>query len=224
MFVRKPDTSSFGKILGELLLIIIGINIALWFEGRFEDMREAKTERQYLIGLAADLETDLSQFDDVIKLSRRKIERLQVASQELNTLVDESNDRQAEIIFMPSSYLFFEPADFTYESMQESGDFQLLSEPQVKSGILRLVRRYRQIDQLQKNFLSALDSEYIPLIMARFDISAGTVTDPALMRDQMFLNFFTYTLQDTDAMLQAYTGTREMAASLQSDIQAQLDK
>ena len=60
--------------------------------------------------------------------------------------------------------------------------------------------------------------------MARFDISAGTVTDPALMRDQMFLNFFTYTLQDTDAMLQAYTGTREMAASLQSDIQAQLDK
>ena len=76
----------------------------------------------------------------------------------LKSLADRPADELPELIFLPSSYLFFEPSDFTYQSMQESGDFQLLSDATVKSDILRLQRQYRHIDTLQTNFLHALDA------------------------------------------------------------------
>ena len=67
MFVRKVDTKRGANVLGELLLIIVGINIALWFEGVFDDLRDAELEQQYLEGLAEDLLVDLKQLDIVIR-------------------------------------------------------------------------------------------------------------------------------------------------------------
>ena len=104
-------------------------------------------------------------------------------------------------MFAPSSYLFFDPSDYTYQSMQESGDFRLLKDPDIKRRILRLNRRHKTIAEVQENFLRALDDEYIPLMMNRFDIATMQVSDPDLFSDQMFRNFFVYTKQDTVAMI-----------------------
>jgi hypothetical protein len=68
-------------------------------------------------------------------------------------LAEAPAEQQAASMFDPSSYSFFEPSDFTYRSMQESGDFRLLSGPAIKEGLLRLARQYRLIDTLQANFI-----------------------------------------------------------------------
>ncbi len=222
MFARRIDPKRASSVVAEILLIIVGINVALWFEGIFQDLRDARTERQYLQGLSEDLLTDLSQLDIVIKSNRAKLENVGNALPMLKELADAPPERQAAIIFQPSSYLFFQPSDFTYQSMQESGDFQLLSNAKIKSDILRLVRRYRHIDNLQTNFLNALDTEYIPLIMNGFDLIDETVTDPSMVQDQLFVNFFAYTYQDTDALIDAYVDAQSMASVLLDDIRSQL--
>ena len=51
----KIKRSRGTNILAELAMIVIGINIALWFEGWFDDLQEAETELQYLGGLRDDL-------------------------------------------------------------------------------------------------------------------------------------------------------------------------
>lgn len=214
MFIRRIDTKRGTKILGELLLIIVGINIALWFEGVFEEFRDSQTERQYLEGLVGDLLVDLEQLNLVIKINREKLDNLGKALPMLKQLAAAPEDQQMAIIFEPSNYLFFQPSDFTYQSMQESGDFRLLSDASIKSDILRLVRQYRHIDSLQTNFLQALDSGYIPLIMKSVDLVGAGITDPSLVQDQLFANFFAFTYQDTEARVQSYAAAKDMASEL----------
>ena len=218
----KIKRSRGTNILAELAMIVIGINIALWFEGWFDDLQDAETEHQYLEGLRTDLVDDLGQLDGLIRDSRAKTERLRAAIPRLDNLIDAPGEQQASVIFEPTSYLFFRPSDFTYRSMQESGDFRLLSDSRVKEGILRLIREYRHIETLQQNFIQAMDDSYIPLMMNGFDIVNMKVTDPELVEHQAFLNFFAFTLQETDGRIIAYERARKKATTLLEHIQTQL--
>ena len=151
MFARL-NTSHNRNFLLEILMIVVGINIALWFEGWFDDLKDAETEQQYLAGLRDDLLADQKVLDAVISDNASKLERLEAIIPTLAGLGEASPEEQAQAIFTSSSYYFFEPSDFTYRSMQESGDFRLLSDADTKKRLLKLVRQYRLIDSLEDNF------------------------------------------------------------------------
>ena len=221
MFARLKSTRNSNFVL-EILMIVVGINIALWFEGWFDDLKDAETERQYLVGLRDDLRTDVGLLKQLIDSNKIKIDNLQKIIPELPGLAEATPDTQASAIFEPSAYLFFQPADFTYRSMQESGDFRLLSDNDIKKGLLRLIRRYREIEVLQKNFLQALDDEYIPIMLRKFDLLSGRITDNSLASDQVFVNFFGFTLLDTGMRIDAYIKAAAQAQDLLDAIVLQL--
>jgi len=203
-------------------MIVVGINIALWFEGWFDDLKDAETEQQYLFGLRDDLTSDLKLLDSIIETNSTKLELLGEIVPNLSGIADATPEEQASAIFAPSSYHFFQPSDFTYRSMQESGDFRLLSNSETKKNLLRLARWYRDIDTLQNNFLQAMDDEYIPLMMASFDLAEARVSDPALLENQVFKNFFAYTYQDIETRVKVYSMARDDAQVLLKAIESQI--
>ena len=75
MYARmKSDRgTSKSNLLLELLLIVIGINIALWFEGLAEDFQDTETEQHYLQGLSNDLKTDLNSLNYMIEANEKKV-------------------------------------------------------------------------------------------------------------------------------------------------------
>jgi hypothetical protein len=195
-------------------MIVVGINVALWFESWFQDLQDAEIEKQYLADLRDDLLTDIASLDLVIESGEAKSQRAAQIIESMPNIADLPPEQQAQAIYTPPNYQFFEPSDFTYRSMQESGDFRLLRNAEVKKSILKLDRRHRDIAMIQKNFLQAIDDGYIPLMMNRFDIATMTVTDPALLDDQLFRNFFVYTKQDTDTMVALYRAARSQSREL----------
>lgn len=106
--------------------------------------------------------------------------------------------------------------------MQESGDFRLLRNTEIKKSILKLDRRHKDIGMIQKNYLQAMDDGYIPLMMNSFDIATMTITDPALLQDQLFRNFFVYTQQDTDTMVAMYRLAQSQSEELVELIEEEL--
>jgi hypothetical protein len=218
----RVNTSRNRNFVLEILMIVVGINIALWFEGWFDDLKDAETEQQYLAGLRDDLASDLKLMDSVIESNSAKLQQLSEIIPELPNLGKATPEDQAQAMFTPSSYFFFEPSDFTYRSMQESGDFRLLSDADTKKRLLKLVRRYRLIETLQDNFIQAMDDEYIPLMMASFDLIEARVTDPALLENQVFKNFFAYTFQDIETRVKVYSMARKDAQTLLESIESQI--
>jgi hypothetical protein len=222
MFARIRS-SRVGGVIGELLMLVVGINIALWFEGKFEDFSDAETEQQYLQGLSDDLQVDLEKLQSSIAFNEAKVERLSTLLTTLTELAGASGEEIAGAVFEPSGYDFFEPSDFTYRSMQESGDFRLLSDDATKKGLLKLARRYRAIDLLQENFIQALDDGYIPLIMGNFDIAGMRLDDPALLSDLKFKNFFAFAIQDTQQRVLYAKDALEQARALLERIETQTE-
>ncbi len=204
-------------------MIVIGINIALWFEGVFDDLADRKTEQVYLAGLHADLEADLAELERVVGYNVDKIQALTEAIPRLPVLNQLPPSEQISVMFEPSSYDFFEPADFTLRSMQESGDFRLLSNDDIKRGILRLVRRYGQIEVEEANFIQGMDDEYIPLLMRSFDITEGRLSDPDIADNQVFRNFFPFALDNTRARVALYQNASEQVAGMIAAIDAELN-
>jgi len=196
MFARIRSIRGAG-VLGEVLMLVVGINIALWFEGKFQDMQDAKAEQQYLQGLHDDLVVDVRRLESLIAFNDSKIENLSALVQQLPELAQKSPETIAGAIFEPASYDFFQPSDFTYRSMQESGDFRLLSDASTKQALLKLARRYREIEVLQRNFIQGLDESYIPLMMQSFDISEMRLADPTVLDNLTFRNFYAFAVQET---------------------------
>ena len=194
---KMPTHGRESGFLVEILMIVVGINVALWFEGWFEDLRDAETEAQYLADLRDDLHSDIRNLDQVIKVNSDKVSNIEMLLGQLESLAVATPEKQSAAIFAPSSYSFFQPSDFTYRSMQESGDFRLLANASIKKLILQLNRQHDDIALLQGNFLQALDDGYIPLMMKSFDILNSRIVDPSLFDDVTFRNFFAYTVQDT---------------------------
>jgi hypothetical protein len=221
MFRLNRDRRGANLLL-EILMIVVGINIALWFESWFQDLQDAEIEQQYLADLRDDLLTDIANLDSVIESGEAKSQRTAQIIELMPTIADLPPEQQAQAVYTPPNYQFFEPSDFTYRSMQESGDFRLLRNAEVKKSILKLDKRHRDIAMIQKNFLQAMDDGYIPLMMNRFDIATMTVTDPALLDDQLFQNFFVYTKQDTDTMVALYQAARSQSRELVELIEEQL--
>lgn len=211
-----------GNLLLEILMIVVGINVALWFEGWFQDLQDAEIEEQYLVDLRDDLLTDIENLDFAIRNGEAKLEKTAQVIEKLPVLAELPPEELAQAIYTPPNYQFFTPSDFTYRSMQESGDFRLLQNTEIKKSILKLDRRHKDIAMLQKNFLQAMDDGYLPLMMNRFDISTMEVTDPSLLEDQLFRNFFVYTRQDTDLMVSMYKLTRSQSEELVALIEEQL--
>ncbi|MGD9340119.1 MAG: hypothetical protein PVG76_04210 [Chromatiales bacterium] len=222
MFARMRSSRG-ANVLGELLMLVVGINIALWFEGKFEDFRDAETEQLYLQGLHDDLTKDRDSLERRINGNKGKIERLGSIVGMLPGLAEIPPEELVGVMFEPSSYDFFQPSDFTYRSMQDSGDFRLLSDSELKKNLLRLIRLYRMIDQRQQNFIQALDDSYIPLMMGSFDIATMKLTDPTIADNQTFRNFFPFALQDIQDRVAAYEAARKQVEILLSQIAAQSD-
>lgn len=221
MFARVRSSRGAG-VLGELLMLVVGINIALWFEGKFEDIQDADTEQQYLRGLRDDLTVDLDRLERLIKFNQKKIDKLSQILPQLPGLAEAPPEELGDAMFAPSGYDFFQPSDFTYRSMQESGDFRLLSDDDIKKALLKLARRYREIDLLQQNFIQALDDGYIPLIMQNFDILQMRLADPTMLDSLMFRNFFAYAIQDTGQRMEQFENARDQARELIERIEAQI--
>jgi hypothetical protein len=219
---RLPGKGRETNLLLEILMIVIGINVALWFEGWFQDLQDAEIAEQYIADLRDDLLTNIENLDFVIERGEAKSQRAAQVIELMPRIAELSPEELAQAIFTPPNYQFFVPSDFTYRSMQESGDFRLLRNAEIKRSILRLDRRHKDIALLQKNFLQALDDGYIPLMMNRFDLATMRVTNPALLQDQMFRNFFVYTQQDTDAMVAQYRSARSESEALIKLIEEEL--
>ena len=192
------------SLLAEVVLIVVGINVALWFEGWFQDQEDRAIEVRYLVDLKADLESDIDALAGLITWAERKSTRAREYIVQLPDFANLQKDQLARAVNFPSSYQFFTPSDFTYRSMQESGDFRLLTDEGIKRGILRLDRRHGMIKELQTNYLRALDDIFLPLMMRRFDLATGELTDASLLEDQLFLNFFAYVANDTATMAQLF--------------------
>jgi hypothetical protein len=134
----------FKYAIGEIVLVVIGILIALSINNWNENRKNKLTESNYYCKLLADFELDRKNVSELYKESDYKIE----TSKKLLSELDEKNKDKSYLI---DNYIqalrtnAFVPSKVTFTDIVSSGKLILLTNDLLKNN---LIRYYTELDQL----------------------------------------------------------------------------
>ena len=194
----------------EFFIVLLGITIAFWLSNLGDDWKERNLEKVYLKDIKSDLEEDLKSLDFSIKRNEQKLSTLAKGIDHfqgknngvtLDTLV-----QYAELI---GNYFHFSPNDYTYISLQQSGDFRIISSQELKNSLIELYKLYEFIKIEQDNVLSALDQNFYPILMANYDMVTGTVVNPDYFNSTIFRNNMGFTINEISTLIRLYSKAKK---------------
>ena len=137
--------------LGEILLVVIGILIALqvnnWNEGR----KQRQVELKYFFNLKNDLNADLERLNYLVEVAQAKVNAASKVKRKadidsVGSLYDFSNE-MLTLIFSEE----FRPNENTYEEMKSSGNFSLIQNDELKLQLMTLKKAYIEIEAFQEH-------------------------------------------------------------------------
>ena len=131
--------------IGEILLVVVGILIAVQVNTWNEERKERQVELKYFYNLKNDLLADLQLLDVMIDLSSSKVKaaksiKIKANGDATGSLYDFSNDMKT-LIFVGE----FIPNDNTYQEMKSSGNFSTIDNDDLKLKLMNLKKTYLEI-------------------------------------------------------------------------------
>ena len=153
--------SRFGKYLlyaiGEIILVVIGILIALSINNWNDNKKFRKQEILYLNRLLEENKKDIGSFNKEIRRLEKNnttIKRLSNALKDKTStdilLIHSAND----YIIFGSLYPIFNPSTSTYEDLSSTGNLSLIKDTELRD---QIVKHYGAYDFVESNFKINID-------------------------------------------------------------------
>ncbi len=161
--------------LGEILLVVIGILIALQINNWNEYRKDRISELSFLTNLGHDLQNDIGLLDEIVSLDSSILDDLRFTQHDLLNLEDIEEVRFTNSRF---KYRFFIPNKTTYENITSSGKIGLIQNDSIVELWMSYYRTAQTIrettDESLKNYSRDIEDFY-----TRFD---HVIQSPRLKR------------------------------------------
>jgi len=200
--MKNKTKRRWSNYLIELLIVIIGISIAFWLNNIGIKNKNKLEKYSYLTDIRNDLKTDSLRLSLNVKNNEIKIEKLENALD----LIEKSAPIDSVLVNIMEigNYDFFSPDNFTITSLLQSGDLKLIDSEETKKELLRLLKVYESIDNMQKNFLQALDDNFFPMLLTKVDMIKFKAVDPNFFYGIQIKNYCAFTLNETKQHIRTY--------------------
>jgi hypothetical protein len=131
--------------LGELILVVAGILIALQINNVNEERLERQREARHLENLKTDLLYTIRELDSFIEVRERRIEAGQQIIDYFNgKSVEDLRDFAYANIFVQTWQRYYQNIN-TYEELVYSGNLGIISSQQIKNGLMDLALLYEKM-------------------------------------------------------------------------------
>lgn len=138
--------------LGEILLVVIGILIALQINNSNEDRKQRRQELHYLKNLKTDLNLNISELDKYISVRNSRIESANYVLEYFEG--KPLTDLNAFAFHTTNIYIWqkFSQHDNTFQELVNSGNLALISNDTIKNGLLNLQALYKKLKNEEEHF------------------------------------------------------------------------
>ena len=207
LFAENKTAKYLKYALGEIVLVVIGILIALQINTWNENRKDRRAEAAYLQELLEDFEINLGRSRKVISRLEEVIPKLirileQSALEQPTIPVDSLNTHFILIQSMPA----YTSTDRTYDNLIGSGDFRLITRPELKTAIASYYEGLHLLNLVQASHEMELVNSFQPYIIENLDFQAVflqrlddiTVPPPiekdrilSVLKDRKFRNIIT---------------------------------
>ena len=221
--------NKFSKYLiyaiGEIVLVVIGILIALQINNWNEVKKSSRIELEFLKNLNWDLDIDLANFKNKIEIDSSIMESNRILMQAIQNRdkVALTQIREFEVINRAG---VFYPQKSAYESLKSQG-IQLISNDSLRQKIITLYDyRYQTISDFLK-FQWDLVSQTNPYLIEHFETTLdGNDKIPndidKLINDKQFYNFLSHMYGENKIALRFYKPCLEDLKSLINDVEKEI--
>jgi len=136
---RQQIGKYLGYAVGEIVLVVIGILIALQINNWNESRRQTTREEQFIAGVKNDLRQDRDYIELVIKIAEPRIEAYRRLNQELPELYDTDRDALVSIFqtYFVSQRTFY-PISGSFQSAISGNEINNYENKDVTRAIIKL--------------------------------------------------------------------------------------
>lgn len=213
------------EYLIEFILVIVGISIAFWLSELAEDAKKDELEKQYLQDLKEDLIEDIELLDYLTLLNQDKAEKLNRAlSYYVNPNVKLNLDSVTTYAAVIGNLNMFQPNNFTYVSLKQSGDFKIIKDHDIRKTLVKLYSSYETVDLEQQNLMRALDDHYYPEYFKNYEMISGKVINEAFFKGPYVSNFLAFSHNQTNNILVYFERSKTLAEQTVALIDEDLKK
>ena len=145
---------------GEILIVIIGITIAFSLNRCAENSKERKLRVQYLESLKEDIETDKNILISNLERLKNKKELIQNTFRYFNPQAPNRDSILGRNFFRAIPIIEFSPKNTTYQTLINSGDFNLINNFKLKTAIQEHYRSYGQLN-LDYSRMENINAKYV---------------------------------------------------------------
>ncbi len=188
----------FKYAIGEILLVVIGILIALQVNNWNEDRKGQQWQRNFLTELTIELEDNYKQLQDVYEVQGKRIEYCKTISELVGIGNEAAIDRIDSLFFaMQKSNRTFFPTTGVYDLGVASGKMENLKNVELKYAIMNLYNHfYKRLvynGELQDGVEEKIDWEK----RSYYDVSTHKLKSWAQIIDPDFNNQILFILEQT---------------------------
>lgn len=154
----------FKYAVGEIVLVVIGILVALQINNWNEDRKDAKKEQELLLQLQSEFQSNLEQLNQKIVLRNDMIN----ASLKLLDYVDHPSKRNKDSILKHLGYTVLSPTfDPIVNDINSSGRIQLIRSAELKEKLSLWTSEIVQVTEEEQVWLHYRNNNYTPLLLEK---------------------------------------------------------
>lgn len=180
----------WGDKVIDILVVVLGITIAFGLNNWRENRQNAKLEQQYLKNMKEDL------VKDTVRLVEIKEEMTGVFTRinrmlELSPNKDNADSIPKYLGALNYDFFIFFPEDYTYQTLQQSGDIAIIQNDSIRQVISHLYDNYELIELLREVAYDYQFNLILPLV-ANYDSRRNKIIDPFIYTTPAFDNAVGY--------------------------------
>ena len=176
--------------IGEILLVVIGILIALQINEW--DLKKSKTalEKQYYQTMKEQLMVDRNELTDAIDYSNIYLEQYKQADRIISSQAKSETDTLGRISLSLLKWSDFRRKSSVYQTLVNTGDIKLITNQSILRAFEELETDYIYIERLESVHADAALNTVLPNVILAVQISPFEVKNPDLLFNYSFHNVF----------------------------------
>jgi hypothetical protein len=244
MLTENKSSKYLIYAIGEIVLVVIGILIALAINNNNEENKTRVQELNYLRGVKSDLLLNLKELKDYTTARETSVNSAEFILEmfELKKEVDQNEFNLHNLnvqIWYP-----FNKNNNTYQELINSGNLAIISNDSIKNSLINMELGYKQIEFIESHLRHDFENYLYPIYFSitdlksditnyTFQVSKGTKGTKTklskekielLLKNQTFKNGFVLSIFNNNRLILEYNNMILMTEKLMGSIDSELAK
>ena len=208
--------------IGEIILVVIGILIALNINNRNKEVSNRNAELNFYNNTKQQLLDDLNNIESNMEYNTKYAKQFRYAVNLIELKDKSKKDSLGKIAVNILTNSDFDRQGNIYETMVNSGDVKLLKNNKIIQGLRRLEETYIYVNRMEKIHFEALMS-MVPDLIQTIRLYSKKVENEDYLYGLRFQNYFVLSLKIMDEKNSAYKRTKNEIKSIIKLIEIELE-